>query len=137
MTSRAAYVSVAAGVLGVEIAIAAGVISGPFLRGSMGDVLAVALIYFSLRAFPGIRPALAALVAVATGFAVEVLQLLHVAEWLGLEPGDVLYMLVGNTFSLADLAMYVIGGTAALAVDRLVLIPRLRPVTPEGVAEGG
>jgi hypothetical protein len=132
---RAVYGAVAAGILAAELAIAAGVVAGPFIRGSMGDVLAVALIYFSLRAFPGLRPATAAVVAVTTGFAVEGLQWLRVADVLGFEAGGVLHTLVGNTFSVADLTMYVAGGAAAFAVDRSVLIPRLQSVTPEVVSE--
>lgn len=91
MMSRASYASIAAGILGIELAIAAGAISGPFIRGSVGDVLAVALIYFSLRAFPGLRPATVAVVAVTTGFVVEGLQWLRVADVLGLEAGGVLH----------------------------------------------
>lgn len=136
MNPRAVYFTMAAGVFGVELAIAAGVVAGPFVRGSVGDILAVALIYFALRAFPSVPPVRAASIAVGVGFVLEGLQWLRVADLLGLEAGHVLHTLVGNTFSLADLGMYLVGGAAALVVDRLVLIPRLRPASQDALSRG-
>lgn len=124
-SKRALYAAIAAGVFVVEVAIAAGVIGGPFVRGSVGDILAVALIYFTLRAASLVSPLKAAAIAVAIGFAIEALQLFHVADWMRLDRDGIPYLLIGNTYSAVDLAMYVVGGVTASAVDRIAVVPRL------------
>ena len=127
-SARAFYAAVASGIFLVEIAIAAGVVAGPFVRGSVGDILAVALIYFVLRVLL-VSPVKAAVTAVAVGFAIEALQFFHVADWLGLDRGGIPYLLIGNTYSPVDLIMYAVGGGGALSIDRYLLGPRLASAT--------
>lgn len=122
MTVRFGYMTVAAVIFVAEIAIAVGAIGGTFMRGSVGDLLVIVLIYFLLRAISGLPPLKAVGFAIGTGFWVEALQYIHVAELLNLREGSALYIVVGNTFSPADLAMYVGGGLLALAVDQYVFM---------------
>lgn len=112
-------------IFAIEVAIATGAIGGGVVRGSVGDILVIALIYCGLRVF-SLRPARAAALATAAGFVAEALQYLHVVDLLGLQEGSVPYILLGNTFSVSDLVMYLIGGALALAIDQLVLLPWLR-----------
>jgi len=110
----------------IEVAIAIGTSGGTFIRDSVGDILVIALIYLFLRAAFSMAPIYTAGVAIAIGFVAEALQYVHVAELLGLEPGSILYIIIGNTYSSFDLVMYVIGGLLALAIDQYVLIPPFR-----------
>ena len=71
---RLVYIMVVAIIFVAEIAIAVGAIGGAFVRGSIGDVLVIGLIYFLLRAISGLSPIKAAGFAIATGFLVEALQ---------------------------------------------------------------
>ena len=88
------------------------------VRGSVGDVLAVMFVYAALRAITPWSMRTTALLAVAIGFAVEASQYVHLAERLGFAKGSVMYVLLGNTFSVMDLFMYGIGGALAWALDR-------------------
>jgi hypothetical protein len=126
MTARFVYFIAAAVIFMVEIAIAVGIIGGAFIRGSVGDILVIVLLYCLVRAALGLAPVVAAVSAVAAGFLVEALQYIKVAELLGLKAGSILYIAVGNTFALSDLFMYALGGLLALSVDRYILIPRLK-----------
>ncbi len=122
MTGRSIYLITAVIIFMIEIAIALG-IGGEFVRGSVGDILVIVLIYCLLRTSPIFPPITAAITAVATGFLDEALQYINVAERLGLKAGSVLYVIIGNTFSPHDLLMYLVGGGLALTIDRYLLIP--------------
>jgi hypothetical protein len=126
MTARFVYFITAAVIFIVEVVIAVGIIGGAFIRGSVGDILVIVLLYCLVRAALGLAPVVAAVSAVAAGFLVEALQSIKVAELLGLKAGSILYIAVGNTFALSDLFMYALGGLLALFVDRYILIPRLK-----------
>ena len=121
MPGKRHYAVIAAAIFMVEVAIALRWIGGDFVRGSLGDVLAVMLIYAVLRATTKASMLTAALVALATGFVVETLQYIHLAERLGFIRGSVMYVLIGNTFSSMDLLMYTLGAVFAYALDRLAV----------------
>lgn len=119
MTLRPAYLLAAALIFAVEVAIARGVIPGDFVRGSVGDVLVIALIYALIRGVTRLAPVTVCAISIATGFVTEGLQYLHAADRLGLQPGGVAAIVLGSTFTVQDLLMYVIGGLLALGCDRL------------------
>lgn len=123
MTARVVYAIGVVIVFIIEVAIGAGVIGGTFVRGSVGDILVIVLIYFLFRATLHRIPLQSAGLAISVGFIVEALQSIHVADMLGLKQGSLLYIIVGNTYSSFDLVMYVIGGLLALVVDGYVLSP--------------
>jgi hypothetical protein len=122
MTGRSIYFIAAVIIFMIEIAIALG-LGGAFVRGSVGDILVIVLIYCLLRTSPIFPPITAAITAVATGFLDEALQYINIAERLGLKAGSILYIIIGNTFSPHDLLMYLVGGGLALTIDRYILIP--------------
>jgi hypothetical protein len=105
----------------VEVAIASGRIPGHFVRGSLGDVLAVVLVYLVLRTLTDWSSRMAAALAVACGFAVEGSQYVHTAQWLGFAPGSIGMIVLGNTFSLSDLLMYLCGGVLSFVLDRYLV----------------
>ncbi len=119
---RRRYLAIAAATLLAEVGIARFCAAGTFVRGSLGDVLAVFFLYFLVRGlFTKAGPRLAAAVSIGTGVALELLQGVHFADRLGLPRGSLLSIALGNTFSVADLAMYAVGGLVALALDRCAL----------------
>lgn len=123
MVTRFVYLVAVALLVIIEVAIAVGALSGPFMRGSIGDVLVTMVLYFLLRGILSTRPLISALLACALGFCVEGLQYLHIADLLGVRQGEVLYIVIGNTFSISDLLMYVLGGALAFYTDRWFFIP--------------
>jgi hypothetical protein len=119
---RSPHLAIAAVTLLAEVAIARYFASGTFVRGSLGDVLAVCLLYFLVRGvFVKAGPRLAAAVSIGTGVALELLQGVHFADRLGLPRGSLLSIALGNTFSVSDLAMYAVGGLAAVGLDCFVV----------------
>ncbi|MCC4622051.1 DUF2809 domain-containing protein [Xanthomonas cassavae CFBP 4642] len=126
--ARAGYLLLAVALLLIEVAIAAGWIGGAWVRGSLGDVLAVALVYCGLRGVFGTAPGWTCLLAVGIGCAIEGLQAIHLADRLGLRPGSAASIALGNTATLHDVLMYAIGGAIALGCD--ALLPRRRRAMP-------
>ncbi|WP_439333527.1 DUF2809 domain-containing protein [Xanthomonas hortorum] len=117
--ARMLYLLLALAVLLIEVAIGAGRLGGPWVRGSLGDVLAVILVYCGLRGVLALSPRWAALLAVAIGCVIEALQAIHLADRLGLRPGSAASIALGNTATLHDLAMYLVGGGVAYIGDVL------------------
>lgn len=117
--ARTLYLLLALAVLLIEVAIGAGWLGGPWVRGSLGDVLAVILVYCGLRGVLALSPRWAAVLAVGVGGAIEGLQAIHLADRLGLHPGSAAYIALGNTATLHDLLMYLVGGGVAYAADVL------------------
>lgn len=117
--ARTLYLLLALTVLLIEVAIGAGTLGGPWVRGSLGDVLAVILVYCGLRGVLALSPRWAAVLAVATGCLIEGLQAIHLGDRLGLRPGSAASIALGNTATLHDLLMYLVGGLIAYAADVL------------------
>jgi hypothetical protein len=130
MTFRPAYLVIAIVIFMLEVAIARGAVPGAFVRNSLGDVLVIALLYCLLRGATTSSAAVALAISLAAGLAAEVLQYLHLADLLGLMPGSLAYIVLGNTFSYSDLLMYFIGGVLAAWLDLRVLQKRRAPHNP-------
>lgn len=125
MNTRWPYLTLAFLIFLLEIAIAKGLAGGGawgiFVRGYLGDALVIVLLYFLLRGLSA-PPIAAAWIATLTGFVIEALQYWQLASKLGFHKGQVMYTLIGNTFSAMDLLMYVIGGAFAIWFDRGLLL---------------
>lgn len=121
MTFRPLYFTLALVIFAIEVAIARGYIPGQFVRNSLGDVLVLALVYFFLRSVTTHSPVETFVVSLVIGFAVELLQYIHLADMLGLEQGSFLAIVIGNTFSLLDVAMYLLGDSLAVCLDLFLL----------------
>jgi xanthine/uracil/vitamin C permease (AzgA family) len=130
MAPRVIYLGLAAIVFLIEVAIAQGQVKLPglsasFIRGSLGDVLVIVLVYLAIRGSVAWAPATATIAAIGLGFIVEGLQFFHLADLIGLKKGSVARLVLGSTFSWEDLLMYLLGGYCALALDRRYLARRV------------
>ena len=130
MTSPCTYFLIAVAGFLFEVAIAMGFLGGGTMRGSVGDMLAVVTVYFLIRPLFSTTPLISAVIAVISGFAVEFLQYIHLLEMMGVAKGNILYVVLGSTFSAADLVMYSLGGVVAYSIDRFILVPRLHKAQP-------
>ncbi len=119
--TRLSYLAAAGVVFLLEVAIALFAPGGSFLRGSVGDILVIVLLYCLVRGMTRFGPAPCAIGCVAFGFLIEGLQYFHLADLLGLRRDSVLSIAIGNTFSVDDLLMYLIGGIVAFGLDRYVM----------------
>ena len=110
--------------LALEVAIATVFSRWGWVRGSLGDLLVVLLVYHAVKAFADVPPLPLALAAVLLAYVVEGLQYLHAADWLGLPRGSVWRTVLGTHFSWGDMLMYTLGGLLAYALDRWLIQPR-------------
>jgi len=114
---RPGYARAAALLLLIEIAIALWV-RDRFIRPYLGDLLAVILVYLSLRAATTLRPISAAIIAFLIGLLVEIGQAMELLDLVGLANQGFARVLFGTSFSVGDIVCYAAGAVIALAVDR-------------------
>ncbi|MCZ0735322.1 DUF2809 domain-containing protein [Phreatobacter sp. AB_2022a] len=94
-----------------------------WVRGFLGDVLAVAWVFYAIRAFVAADPALVAVLAFAAGAAVELVQ--YVLTVVGVRiPSPTLRIVFGATPDWWDILAYAIG--AMLVFGLAVLEPERR-----------
>lgn len=117
LTWRPGYALAAAIMFLIEIAIALWV-RDRFVRPYGGDILAVVLVYLSLRAVTTLRVAPSAIIAFLVGVLVEVGQAVNLLGLLGLADHDVARVVLGTSFSIGDIACYAAGAAIAVLVDR-------------------
>jgi hypothetical protein len=122
------YALAALAVFLVEVVIAVFWRDG-FVRPYLGDVLAVVLLYLALRALTPLSPISAATAALAVAVLIELAQLFHVLDAVGLGRNALARTVLGGVFDVADLACYAIGGLAVLSLDR-AWIRRSSPTGP-------
>ena len=89
----------------------------PFVRADLGDYLVVILLYAMAKAVRPFRALPLAVAVFALGVAVECAQGLGLADRLGLQPGSVARIVLGTTFQVSDLFMYLAGCLTAYLAD--------------------
>lgn len=81
-----------------------------FVRAYLGDVIVVILIYTFIKTFLDVsRHEWLILGIFLFSCFVEVMQYFHLAEHLGLHPGSLMYIVIGNSFSWIDILCYAAG----------------------------
>ncbi len=95
-------------VLLIEIAIAL-FINDSVIRPFVGDFLVVVLMYLGCRAIFNFSSEKIALGVLIFAFFIEVLQLFHLVDILGLGGNSVARIILGSTFDWWDLLAYVLG----------------------------
>lgn len=105
--------------LAIEVAIAL-FVTGGVVRGYLGDVLVVVLIYCLVRTFVRNDARLLPLWIFLFAVAVELAQYADLAGRLGIDQRSATGVIVGSVFDLADIACY-FAGCAGIAVFEAVL----------------
>ncbi|MEZ4875086.1 MAG: DUF2809 domain-containing protein [Flavobacteriaceae bacterium] len=88
-----------------------------FVRGFIGDVLVIPLLYSLLKIFLKIPPKKLLYATVTFAFLVEMLQLLPLVKVLNLE-NTLWEILLGSHFDLMDLFAYVLGIIPVLIIEK-------------------
>jgi Protein of unknown function (DUF2809) len=113
---RALLVAVA--LFGIELSIATVWSPIGWLRGFVGDVLAVVLVYYGLKSLVRAPPLPLAFAALLVGYGMELAQYLsHLAGWQISQP--ILRTLVGSTPDWWDILAYTLGFGVVLIAERL------------------
>ena len=113
MTFRWGYALATAVMFGIELLIAL-FLNDPLIRPHVGDALAVILVYLGLRTIFPWRPLPAALTALGVAFAIELGQLFHIRDLLGLSDSALVRFTLGGVFDVKDLFFYTAGAILAL-----------------------
>lgn len=112
-------------VFAMEVVIATQLPHVSWIRAYLGDVLVVILIYAAARSVLRIHDHVLLLAVFVFACCIEFAQYFRLAELLGFVRGDVMYTVIGNTFSWGDIVCYAIGCIAmALVVSgKNALVP--------------
>lgn len=119
MRKRLCYAVLAILILAVEIIIAK--YAKGFVRGSVGDILVVVLIFSIVRTIvPDIATRTLPLYVFLFSCFVELLQLFRFVELIGVQNNPILSTAIGGTFSFLDLLCYAVGSVICFAVEYCV-----------------
>jgi hypothetical protein len=89
----------------------------PFIRGFVGDVVIIALLYFLIKIFVDAKPLKLALFTLASAFAVEFLQYFRIIRFLGLEHSKIARIVIGSVFDPMDLFAYFTVAVLVYVID--------------------
>ncbi len=89
-----------------------------FIRPTLGDVLVVVWLYYSLASLINMPVKQLAFVAVFIAYLVEIGQYFQITTWLNITPGSSLHVILGATFDWLDLVAYSIGGLLCVWIER-------------------
>ena len=108
MRKRFAYAIVTLVLIAIEVLIAL-FVHDAFVRPYLGDVLVVVVLYTLIRTAIPEKYSLLPLYVFLFAVGVEVLQLLHIVEWLGLGDNPFFRVLIGSVFDWKDILCYAVG----------------------------
>lgn len=90
----------------VEVAIATVLRDQFFIRAYLGDVIVVMLLYTLVKSFFIINDTKLIIGIFAFSCIIEFAQFFNIAEKLGFQPGSLMYIVIGNSFSWIDIICY-------------------------------
>jgi hypothetical protein len=118
VSRRGAYLTTAIVLFAVEVFIAL-FVRDAFVRPYVGDVLAIGLVYATLRALTPMRFSQALALTLVIALVIELAQAFGLLGALGLADNQLARIVLGGVFDWHDLAAYAAGGVAIAAVETL------------------
>lgn len=97
------------------------------VRPYIGDMLVVILIYCFVKTFVNANVLSTAIGVLLFSFLIETLQYLKIVELLGLQQYKIARIIIGTSFSWADILMYTIGIAIVLAIEKGIEIKNATP----------
>lgn len=92
----------------------------PFIRGFLGDVLVIFLMYSFLKIFIKNNTLKIAVFVLAFAYFVEMLQFFKLAELFNIK-STILLIIVGSVFDLWDLVAYTLGFLFILLIEKIFI----------------
>ncbi|KQT24389.1 hypothetical protein ASG22_10280 [Chryseobacterium sp. Leaf405] len=94
----------------IEVLIATKLKNIFFVRAYLGDVIVVILLYTFIKSFIKVKNNQQLIFGIFIfSCLVEFAQYFNIAEKLGFQPGSLMYIVIGNSFSWVDILCYAIG----------------------------
>lgn len=103
--------------LSAEIFIATFIKSG-FLRHTLGDFLVVIMLYCLIKSFFSIKPLAAAWIVLLFATFIEIGQYFDLLNKLELGQNSIAKLVLGTTFSIADLLAYLLGVMTVVVIEK-------------------
>lgn len=91
------------------------------VRGFIGDIIVILLIYFLIKAFYDFHPLKLAVFTLMLAYITEFLQYLKLASFLGLEHNTVARLIIGSVFDPYDLVAYTVGAILVYIIDTRIV----------------
>lgn len=117
---RLTYILLFVAIFGIEVLIAL-FVRDNFIRPYVGDMLVTVVICLFLRGFTPLKTKLLALFVFIFAAAVEIGQYFDFVALIGLSENRFFSVLLGRTFSLADIICYGIGCIAFFLTEAFIL----------------
>lgn len=87
------------------------------IRGFIGDIIVISLIYFFIKTFYDFNAFKLTIFTLVVAYTTEFLQYLNLITFLGLEHNTIARVVLGSVFDFYDLAAYTIGAALVYIVD--------------------
>jgi CBS-domain-containing membrane protein len=116
LKARLAYLLATVVILTVEVVIAL-FVRDDLVRPYVGDTLAVVLVYCALRAATPLSSAMAIAASLGLAVVIELGQLFHVLNAVGLADNRLARVVLGGVLDLKDLAAYATGAVLIAIVE--------------------
>lgn len=91
------------------------------IRPYIGDVLVVVLMYCFINSIVSFNKIKVGVFVLLFSFLVELLQLLNLVKWLGLEKNKLACVIIGNSFSWIDILCYIVGILLVFILEQKLL----------------
>ncbi len=98
------------------------------VRPYIGDLLVVILLYCALKSVINAPVWVAIVVVLCFAYTIETLQYLHIVNIIGLQKSRVAMIVIGNSFSWEDIAMYTLGVLLVVIAEQRVLIAKRKKI---------
>lgn len=92
-----------------------------FIRGFIGDIIVISLIYFLIKSFHAFHAKKLAVFTLVIAYITEFLQYLELTTFLGFEHNTVVQLILGSVFDPYDLIAYTIGAILVYIIDTKIL----------------
>ena len=96
-----------------------------FVRGSVGDILVVILLFSLARIIFTQKPKFLPVFVFAFAVIIEILQYFDFVSLIGMRDNRIVSIALGGTFSFGDIACYAVGTAICFLIDRLILKRKL------------
>jgi hypothetical protein len=118
VSGRGLYLAIAVALFAIEVLIAL-FVRDDFVRPYVGDVLAIGLVYATLRALAPLSFPQALALTLAIALVIELAQAFRLLDALGLAGNELARIVLGGVFDWRDLAAYAAGGAIVAALETL------------------
>lgn len=90
-----------------------------FVRAYLGDVIVIFLLYTLVKSFVTADNKKLVIGLFVFSCIIEFAQYFHIATKLGFQPGSLMYIVIGNSFSWIDILCYAAGCAILLIINHL------------------